>query len=191
MEMMNNIFLELIYGFVDEFAYGIFVVIIVAIIILIKLSIVIVRTSEEKIVERKGNYRCTLVEGLNFINPLADRVVKTLKMKKVVSNFVMVNSDKKYNTIKIDCNIEWRINDSKKAYKIDNIENGLIHISNLVLKNIVKDRVKNEIANSIEEIKGQLRIELRAAEEDWGIRIAKVELLYDDRNDYKKITTDH
>ena len=61
-----------------------FVVIFIFAWIVIHKCVKIVRTSEEQIVEKFGKYSRTLSAGLNFINPITDKVVKIVDLKQQI-----------------------------------------------------------------------------------------------------------
>ena len=63
----------------------IWTIIIIAVLwIVLHKSVKIVRTSEVQIVEKFGKYSRTLTAGLNFINPVTDKVSQIVDLKQQI-----------------------------------------------------------------------------------------------------------
>ncbi len=154
------------------------VVIIIAAWIILHHSVKIVRTSEEKIVERLGKYHRTLNAGLNFVNPITDRVAKTVDLKQQIMDVPPQGVITKDNvTIRIDTVVFYRITDSLKAvYQIANLNQGIANIAITTIRDIIGKMDLDDTFSSRDSINDQLRQILDEATDQWGCKVERVEV---------------
>ncbi len=138
----------------------------------------IVRTSEEQIVERFGRYNRTLSAGLNFINPVTDKVVKTVDLKQQIMDVPPQGVITKDNvTIRIDTVVFYRITDSLKAvYQIANLSQGIANIAITTIRDIIGKMDLDDTFCSRDLINDQLRQILDEATDQWGCKVERVEV---------------
>lgn len=138
----------------------------------------IVRTSEEQIVERFGRYSKTLSAGLNFINPVTDKVVRSVDLKQQIMDVPPQGVITKDNvTIRIDTVVFYRITDSLKAvYQIANLNQGIANIAITTIRDIIGKMDLDDTFCSRDLINDQLRQILDDATDQWGCKVERVEV---------------
>ena len=155
-----------------------FVVIFIFAWIVIHKCVKIVRTSEEQIVEKFGKYSRTLSAGLNFINPITDKVVKIVDLKQQIMDVPPQGVITKDNvTIRIDTVVFYRITDSLKAvYQISNLGQGIANIAITTIRDIIGKMDLDDTFCSRDLINDQLRQILDDATDQWGCKVERVEV---------------
>lgn len=138
----------------------------------------IVRTAEEQIVERFGKYSQTLCAGLNFINPITDKVVRIVDLKQQIMDVPPQGVITKDNvTIRIDTVVFYKITDSVKAvYQISDLRTGIANIAITTIRDIIGKMDLDDTFCSRELINDQLRQILDEATDQWGCKIERVEV---------------
>lgn len=155
-----------------------FVIIFIFAWIVIHKCVKIVRTSEEQIVERFGKYEKTLTAGLNFINPITDKVVKIVDLKQQIMDVPPQGVITKDNvTIRIDTVVFYKITDSQKAvYQISNLGQGIANIAITTIRDIIGKMDLDDTFCSRDLINDQLRQILDEATDQWGCKVERVEV---------------
>jgi len=155
-----------------------FVVIFIFAWIVIHKCVKIVRTSEEQIVEKFGKYSRTLSAGLNFINPITDKVVKIVDLKQQIMDVPPQGVITRDNvTIRIDTVVFYRITDSLKAvYQISNLGQGIANIAITTIRDIIGKMDLDDTFCSRDLINDQLRQILDEATDQWGCKVERVEV---------------
>jgi len=146
--------------------------------IVIHKCVKIVRTSEEQIVEKFGKYSRTLSAGLNFINPITDKVVKIVDLKQQIMDVPPQGVITRDNvTIRIDTVVFYRITDSLKAvYQISNLGQGIANIAITTIRDIIGKMDLDDTFCSRDLINDQLRQILDEATDQWGCKVERVEV---------------
>ena len=159
---------------------GFFIAIIVVlfcIAIIIVKSVRIIKQGEIGIVEKLGKYHRTIDAGLNFVNPLFDKV-RTVIIKELTMDVPPQNVITKDNvTISIDTVVFYRITDPTKAvYAINDLRRSIQYMAQTTVRNIVGKMELEEILASRDTINSQLRESLDIATDPWGCKVNNVEI---------------
>ena len=159
---------------------GLFIAIIVVlfcIAIIIVKSVRIIKQGEIGIVEKLGKYHRTIDAGLNFVNPLFDKV-RTVIIKELTMDVPPQNVITKDNvTISIDTVVFYRITDPTKAvYAINDLRRSIQYMAQTTVRNIVGKMELEEILASRDTINSQLRESLDIATDPWGCKVNNVEI---------------
>lgn len=141
-------------------------------------SVKIVRSQNEALVERLGNYNRKLEPGLNFVVPLIDRIAYRETIREKVIDIPPQRCVTKDNvSIEADAVVYWRIVDMEKAYyKVENLQRAM---ENLVLTQIRAEMGKLELDQTFTartEVNEILLRELDVATDPWGVKVTRVEL---------------
>lgn len=155
------------------------VVIIVILWIVLHKSVKIVRTSEVQIVEKFGKYSRTLTAGLNFINPITDRISQIVDLKQQIMDVPPQGVITKDNvTIRIDTVVFYKVTDPEKAvYQIgSNLRTGIANIAITTIRDIIGKMDLDDTFCSRDLINDQLRQILDDATDQWGCKVERVEV---------------
>lgn len=149
----------------------------IALIIIIAKGVRIIKQGEIGIVEHLGKYSRTIDAGLNFVNPLFDKV-RTVIIKELTMDVPPQNVITKDNvTISIDTVVFYRITDPTKAvYAINDLRRSIQYMAQTTVRNIVGKMELEEILASRDTINSQLRESLDIATDPWGCKVNNVEI---------------
>lgn len=157
-------------------AIAIFAVIFV-IVTLMKL-IIIVRQSEEYVIERFGRYSKTLQSGLNILIPYVDKVAFRANMREQVHTFEpqpMITKDNA--TVNINAVTYFRILDPHKAYySVTSYEDAISQFIITTLRNVVGELELDETLTSRNLVNNKLQTTLDEVTNHWGIKVTRVEV---------------
>lgn len=140
-------------------------------------SVKVINQGNEALVERLGSYNKKLEPGLNFIIPVADRLVfrETIREKVMISPQQCITRDNV--SITVDAVVYWRIVDMEKSYyKVENLR---MAMENLVLTQIRAEMGKLELDETFTaraQINEILLHDLDVATDPWGVKVTRVEL---------------
>ena len=153
------------------------VVLFIIIIFVIIKSIRIVKEGEVGIVESLGKYKGIINPGMNFVNPITDKV-RTVIMKELTMDVPPQNVITKDNvTISIDTVVFYRITDPQKAvYAINDLRRSIQYMAQTTVRNIVGKMDLEGILASRDIINSQLRESLDIATDPWGCKVNNVEI---------------
>lgn len=141
-------------------------------------SVKVINQGNEALVERLGSYNKKLEPGLNFIVPVADRVVFRETIREKVIDIPPQQCITRDNvTITVDAVVYWRIVDMEKSYyKVENLR---MAMENLVLTQIRAEMGKLELDETFTaraQVNETLLHELDEATDPWGVKVTRVEL---------------
>ncbi|GAB1541604.1 SPFH domain-containing protein [Scytonema sp. NUACC21] len=141
-------------------------------------SVKVINQGNEALVERLGSYNKKLEPGLNFIVPVADRVVFHETIREKVIDIPPQQCITRDNvTITVDAVVYWRIVDMEKSYyKVENLR---MAMENLVLTQIRAEMGKLELDETFTaraQVNETLLHELDEATDPWGVKVTRVEL---------------
>ncbi len=160
-----------------EALIGSILALLVVIIVLAK-SVKIVPQAHAGIVERLGRYNRTLMPGLSFLIPVADRVKPLIDMREQVVSFPpqpVITEDNL--VVNIDSVVYFQVTDAKAAsYEIQNYLVGIEQITVTTLRNVIGGMDLETTLTSRDQINAQLRGVLDEATGRWGLRVTRVEL---------------
>lgn len=154
-----------------------FIILVFILIFTIK-SIKIVPESRVFVVEKLGKYSQALGSGLNFINPVFDKVVKVISLKEQVVDFPPQPVITKDNaTMQIDTIVYYQVTDPKLyTYGVEQPLTAIENLTATTLRNIIGDMTVDETLTSRDTINTKMRAELDEATDPWGIKVNRVEL---------------
>ncbi|WP_448564693.1 SPFH domain-containing protein [Trichothermofontia sp.] len=141
-------------------------------------SVKVVSQGTEALVESLGRYKTKLRPGLNFVNPLIDRVVYKETIREKVLDVPKQNCITRDNvSITVDAVVYWRIVDMEKAfYRVENLVQAM---QNLVLTQIRAEMGKLELDETFtarQQVNETLLRELDTSTDPWGVKVTRVEL---------------
>ncbi|MUH00963.1 paraslipin [Scytonema sp. UIC 10036] len=141
-------------------------------------SVKVINQGNEALVERLGSYNKKLEPGLNFIIPVADRLVFRETIREKVIDIPPQQCITRDNvSITVDAVVYWRIVDMEKAYyKVENLR---MAMENLVLTQIRAEMGKLELDETFTaraQINEILLHDLDVATDPWGVKVTRVEL---------------
>ncbi|MFH1447357.1 MAG: SPFH domain-containing protein [Candidatus Micrarchaeota archaeon] len=145
--------------------------------VILFLSIRIVRPVEVGIVERFGKYKRTSQQGLTFIIPLVDRMIKVniTEIRVDVEPQTVITRDN-LNTI-VDAVVYYKVVDSMKAlYKVNNYHHSIVSLAQTTLRAVIGKMNLSEVNENRNEINRAVERELDEQTDAWGIDITRVEL---------------
>ncbi|UBF24112.1 paraslipin [Kovacikia minuta CCNUW1] len=149
----------------------------ISIIIYSFLSIKIVKEGTEALVERLGQYRRSLMPGLNIVIPFIDTVLveTTREQLQDISSQLCITKD----GIPLDINviIFWRILDIFRAYYgIENLEEALANIIRSKLSTEIGYLELEQVFSSRDGVNAALLNELDEVTQSWGAKVIRVEI---------------
>ncbi len=158
--------------------YIIPVLIMVFVIITLMKLIIVVRQSEEYVIERWGRYSKTLKSGLNVLIPYADRVSFRANLREQLHTFEaqpMITKDNA--TVNINAVTYYRITDPHKAYySISSYEDAIGQLIITTLRNVVGELELDETLGSRNLVNNKLQTVLDEVTDHWGIKVTRVEV---------------
>ena len=181
-------------------SFAVIIIAIVALILVAKNCIFVVKQQQAVIIERLGKYSKTLTPGLNFILPIFDsprpiitvQKVRTLDgrfynqqmssniidLRETVYDFPRQNVITKDNvTISINALLYFQIMDPKRAvYQIENLPEAIEKLTQINLRNLVGQMALDEALVSHDIINDKLKEILDKATDKWGVKVNRVEL---------------
>ncbi|MGZ9454040.1 SPFH domain-containing protein [Mycoplasma sp. AC157] len=154
------------------------IAIIILLIITLIRSIRIIPQSEFAVVERLGKYNKTLKNGINFLLPFVDRIVKRENFKEKVLDFPEQDVITKDNAgIRVDTVVFLEITDPKLfVYGAENSMKAIENLCATTLRNLLGELELDEALISRDTINSQLTLILDEASDSWGIKVHRVEI---------------
>ncbi|UWD34328.1 SPFH domain-containing protein [Mesomycoplasma molare] len=141
-------------------------------------SIKVIQQSEFAVVTRLGKYKKTLNNGLNFIVPFIDKIVKRENYKEKVLDFPEQDVITKDNAgIKVDTVIYLQIIEPEKfVYGAENAMRAIENLSATTLRNLLGELELDETLTSRDTINSKLTLILDEASNSWGLKVHRVEI---------------
>ncbi|MCT7952274.1 paraslipin [Ancylothrix sp. C2] len=141
-------------------------------------SVKIVSEENQALVERLGKFHTKLNAGLNFVNPLIDRVVLEDTLSERVLDILPHQAITKDNvSLTVDAVVYWRVIELQLAYyKVENIEEALINLVVTTMRSQIGVMELETTFSSREDINKQLLKKLDDETERWGVKVMRVEV---------------
>ncbi|MFZ8834575.1 MAG: SPFH domain-containing protein [Candidatus Caldipriscus sp.] len=140
-------------------------------------AIIIVRPYEAAIVERLGRYQKTLYQGLHFVIPFLDRVIKVDLRERVVDVPPQEVITRDNVVVTVDGIIYYRvIKPEDVVYRVQNFQLAAVALAQTNLRNIIGELTLDETLTSREIINAKLRTVLDEATDPWGVKVTRVEI---------------
>ena len=153
-----------------------FLVIIVAIVSVLS-GVKIIQPYEQAVYMRLGKYIRVLNQGMNFVCPLINQVVKLDLRTQVldVPRQEVITTDN--SPVYVDAIIYIKVTDPKNAFfEVTDYRTATVYLAQTSLRSIVGEMELDEILSSREKINIQLRDVLDEATDKWGVKIEAVEI---------------
>jgi regulator of protease activity HflC (stomatin/prohibitin superfamily) len=143
-------------------------------------SVKVISTSDQAIVERLGKYRRTLKPGLQFIIPVAEKIVYyDTNRERLLDIDPQEVITKDQITLRINATVFWKIEDLQNFYYNVETDKTQEAISNLVLTTLRAEiglTNLEELLAKIKEINRRLLYALAEGTKTWGIIIIRVDI---------------
>ena len=152
------------------------VVIIAATVSLIS-GVKIIQPYEQAVYMRLGKYIRVLNQGMNFVCPLINQVVKLDLRTQVLDVPRQEVITKDNSPVYVDAIIYIKVTDPKNAFfEVTDYRTATVYLAQTSLRSIVGEMELDEILSSREKINIQLRDVLDEATDKWGVKIEAVEI---------------
>lgn len=137
----------------------------------------IVQPYEQAIYMRLGKFVRVLNQGLNFVCPLLNEVVKLDLRTQVLDVPSQEVITKDNSPVNVDAIIYIKVTDPKNAFfEVTNYNTATIYLAQTTLRSIIGEMELDEILSSREKINVQLRDTLDEATDKWGVKVEAVEI---------------
>ncbi|MDD5148434.1 MAG: SPFH/Band 7/PHB domain protein, partial [Candidatus ainarchaeum sp.] len=162
--------------------WEIFLVIIVAIaIILFLLSIKIVRPTQRGLVERLGKYHHYAGQGIHFLIPFIDAIVRVNITEQMVDAQQQEVITKDNLNAKVDAQIYFKVQDieegvKRSQYKVNNYQVQIVALARTTLRNIIGQLSFEEVNSMRDKLNQELAKALDKETATWGISVVRSEL---------------
>ena len=141
-------------------------------------SVKIVSEENQALVERLGKFHTKLNAGLNFVNPLIDRVVLEDTLSERVLDIAPHQAITNDNvSLTVDAVVYWRVIELQLAYyKVENIEEALTNLVVTTMRSQIGRMELETTFSSREDINKELLKKLDDETERWGVKVMRVEV---------------
>ena len=138
----------------------------------------VVPQKQVKIIERLGKFHTKAEAGLTIIVPWVDSIRATLDLREQITQIEPQPVITRDNvTMEVDAVIYSLIVDPVRAtYEISNLARGLEQLTLSALRNNIGALDLDHTLTSRDTINTQLRAQLDAATQQWGVKVVRVEL---------------
>ncbi|MFA6803598.1 MAG: SPFH domain-containing protein [Candidatus Methanomethylophilaceae archaeon] len=137
----------------------------------------IIQPYEQGIYMRLGKFVRILNQGLNFVCPLINQVVKLDLRTEVLDVPSQEVITKDNSPVNVDAIIYIKVIDPKNAFfEVTNYHAATINLAQTTLRSTIGEMELDEILSSREKINVQLRDTLDESTDKWGVKIEAVEI---------------
>ena len=158
---------------------------VVALVILALIVVVAVMTNAIKIVlpyeqaiyMRLGRYMRVLNQGVNFVAPLINQVVRIDLRTQVLDVPRQEVITKDNSPTNVDAIIYIKVIDPTKAFfQVTNYRTATIYLAQTTLRSLIGDMELDEVLSNRQKINLHLRDVLDEATDKWGVKVTRVEI---------------
>ena len=161
----------------DAIIFVLLFVVIVAAIIAVLSGVKIVQPYEQAVYMRLGKFIRVLNQGMNFVCPLINQIVKLDLRTQVLDVPRQEVITKDNSPVNVDAIIYIKVTDPKNAFfEVTDYRTATVYLAQTSLRSIVGEMELDEILSSREKINIQLRDVLDEATDKWGVKIEAVEI---------------
>ncbi len=161
----------------SELILTLVIVVIVAAIVIITSGVKIVQPYEQAVYMRLGKFVRVLNQGLNFVCPLINEVVKLDLRTEVLDVPKQEVITKDNSPVDVDAVIYIKVTDPKNAFfEVTNYRLATVNLAQTTLRSIIGEMELDEILSSREKINVSLRDILDENTDKWGVKIEAVEI---------------
>ena len=153
------------------------IVLMFAIVVSVFSGVKIVQPYEQAVYMRLGKYVRILNQGLNFVCPLINQVVKLDLRTEVMDVPKQEVITKDNSPVNVDAVIYIKVTDPKNAFfEVTNYRLATVNLAQTTLRSVIGQMELDEILSSRENINIQLRDTLDENTDKWGVRVENVEI---------------
>ena len=153
------------------------IVLMFAIVVSVFSGVKIVQPYEQAVYMRLGKYVRILNQGLNFVCPLINQVVKLDLRTEVMDVPKQEVITKDNSPVNVDAVIYIKVTDPKNAFfEVTNYRLATVNLAQTTLRSVIGQMELDEILSSRENINIQLRDTLDENTDKWGVRVETVEI---------------
>ncbi len=161
----------------DAIVFVLLFVVIVAAVIAVLSGVKIVQPYEQAVYMRLGKFIRVLNQGMNFVCPLINQIVKLDLRTQVLDVPRQEVITKDNSPVNVDAIIYIKVTDPKNAFfEVTDYRTATVYLAQTSLRSIVGEMELDEILSSREKINIQLRDVLDEATDKWGVKIEAVEI---------------
>ncbi len=156
---------------------GLAIVMIIAVVTILLSGVKIVQPYEQAIYMRLGKYVRVLNQGLNFVCPLINQVVKLDLRTEVLDVPKQEVITKDNSPVAVDAVIYIKVTDPKNAFfEVTDYRLATVNLAQTTLRSIIGEMELDQILSSRERINVSLRDILDENTDKWGVKIEAVEI---------------
>lgn len=151
----------------------------VFIIVCIFLGVRIVPQSEKHVVERFGRLRAVLGPGINFVVPFLDKIahrISILERQLPTAQQDAITTDNVL--VKVETSVFYRITEPEKTvYRIRDVDAAIATTVAGIVRSEIGKMELDQVQSNRNGLTQQIREQVRAMVDDWGIEVTRAELL--------------
>lgn len=156
---------------------GVAIVMIVMVVAMLLSGVKIVQPYEQAIYMRLGEYVRVLNQGLNFVCPLINQVVKLDLRTEVLDVPKQEVITKDNSPVAVDAVIYIKVTDPRNAFfEVTDYRLATVNLAQTTLRSIIGEMELDQILSSRERINVSLRDILDENTDKWGVKIEAVEI---------------
>jgi len=153
------------------------ILVIFVIVVCVASGVKIVQPYEQAIYMRLGKFVRVLNQGLNFVCPLINQVVKLDLRTEVLDVPKQEVITKDNSPVNVDAVIYIKVTDPKNAFfEVTNYRLATVNLAQTTLRSVIGQMELDQILSSREAINVQLRDTLDENTDKWGVRVETVEI---------------
>jgi regulator of protease activity HflC (stomatin/prohibitin superfamily) len=158
---------------------AVYLAVAVFIIICIFLGVRIVPQSEKHVVERFGRLRAVLGPGINFVVPFLDKVAHKISILERQLPTALQDAITTDNVlVKVETSVFYRIIEPEKTvYRIRDVDAAIATTVAGIVRSEIGKMELDQVQSNRTGLTAQIREQVRAMVDDWGIEVTRAELL--------------
>ncbi|MCL2318273.1 MAG: SPFH domain-containing protein, partial [Methanomassiliicoccaceae archaeon] len=161
----------------EDWIYGLVIVLAIALIAIVMSGVKIIQPYEQGVYMRLGKFIRVLNQGLNFVTPLINSVVKIDLRTQVLDVPKQEVITKDNSPVGVDAIVYIKVTDPRKAFfEIVDYRFATMNLAQTTLRSIVGEMELDEILSNRERINTQLRDILDENTDKWGVKVESVEI---------------
>ncbi|MDL2242030.1 peptidase [Bacteroidales bacterium OttesenSCG-928-L03] len=161
----------------EDWIYGLAIVLIAAIVSVLMSGVKIIQPYEQGVYMRLGKFIRILNQGLNFVCPLINVVVKLDLRTQVLDVPSQEVITKDNSPVSVDAIVYIKVTDPRNAFfEIVDYRFATVNLAQTTLRSIIGEMELDEILSNREKINTQLRDILDENTDKWGVKVESVEI---------------
>jgi len=178
--LSHNFILTILYPHgdnIEDWFYGLVIVLVAAIIAVMMSGVKIIQPYEQGIYMRLGKFIRILNQGLNFVCPLINYVVKVDLRTQVLDVPRQEVITKDNSPVGVDAIVYIKVTDPRNAFfEIVDYRFATMNLAQTTLRSIIGEMELDGILSNREKINTQLRDILDENTDKWGVKVESVEI---------------